>query len=128
MLAMGNFNRGRSGGGSFERRGFRDRDSRGPAQMHQAVCDNCKRDCEVPFRPTSGKPIFCSNCFESRREDGGRSRDRFQSRPQTNQFTGGITKEQFEQLNSKLDKILIMLTPKAPKKKPSEETSMLQTQ
>ncbi len=67
MGAMANFNRGnRSGGGrGFERRGFNDRGSRGPVQMHQAVCDNCRKNCEVPFRPTSGKPVFCSNCFKS---------------------------------------------------------------
>lgn len=66
---MGNFNRGsRSGGGrGFERRSFNDRDSRGPVQMHQTVCDNCKKECEVPFRPTSGKPVFCNNCFEGNR-------------------------------------------------------------
>ena len=70
---MGSFNRGRQGGGrGFERRGFNDRGSRGPAQMHQAVCDNCRKNCEVPFRPTSGKPIFCSNCFENNRGSDSR--------------------------------------------------------
>lgn len=72
---MGNFNRGsRQGGGrDFKRGGFRDRDSRGPAQMHQAVCDNCGKNCEVPFRPTIGKPIFCSSCFESNRGSDSRN-------------------------------------------------------
>lgn len=42
--------------------------------MHQAVCDNCRKSCEVPFRPTSGKPIFCSDCFQnSRGSDSRRS-------------------------------------------------------
>ena len=36
----------------------------GKSSMHQAICDNCGKECEVPFKPTSGKPIFCSNCFE----------------------------------------------------------------
>ncbi len=49
-----------------------DRFSRGPVEMHRAVCDNCGKDCEVPFRPTQGKPIFCSNCFEK----NGPSNDR----------------------------------------------------
>lgn len=64
---MGNFNRGRSGGGGFGRRGFHDRGSRGPVQMHSAVCDNCRQNCEVPFRPTNGKPVYCSNCFDRNR-------------------------------------------------------------
>ncbi len=74
MNAMGNFNRGsRSGGGrGFERRGFSDRGSRGPVEMHQAVCDNCRKNCEVPFRPTSGKPIFCSDCFQNNRGSDSR--------------------------------------------------------
>lgn len=81
---MGNFNRSRSGEGrGFERRGFsskggpstgwNDRGRRGPAEMHQAVCDNCRKNCEVPFRPTSGKPVFCSSCFEGSK---GSSNDR----------------------------------------------------
>lgn len=57
------FSRGGSGGG-FKKRDFNDRGSRGPAEMHQAVCDKCGKDCQVPFRPTQGKPVFCSNCFE----------------------------------------------------------------
>lgn len=79
---MGNFNRGdrggRPGGGrGFERRGFNDRGSRGPVEMHQAVCDNCRKTCEVPFRPTSGKPIFCSDCFQNNRgSDSRRSEGR----------------------------------------------------
>lgn len=62
------FNRGRGGGGrDFNRPRFNDRGSRGPVEMHKAICDKCHQNCEVPFRPTSGKPIFCSNCFEQNR-------------------------------------------------------------
>lgn len=78
---MGNFNRGGSRGGKRfgDRGGFgggkrfgggRDRGGDRPT-MHQAVCDECGNDCEVPFRPTGDKPIYCSNCFK----DKGGSRD-----------------------------------------------------
>lgn len=40
-------------------------------QMHQAVCDKCGQTCEVPFKPTSGKPVLCSNCFGLQRDRGG---------------------------------------------------------
>lgn len=64
------FNRSRNGGsdrGGFRPR-FNDRGSnRGPVEMHKAICDNCGKECEVPFRPTSGKPVYCSNCFENQR-------------------------------------------------------------
>lgn len=74
------FNRDRNSrpGGGFRPR-FNDRGaSRGPVTMHQAICDNCGKNCEVPFRPTSGKPIFCSNCFENKR---GSERPQFENRP-----------------------------------------------
>jgi CxxC-x17-CxxC domain-containing protein len=32
--------------------------------MFDAVCDDCGKDCKVPFKPTGGKPIYCSRCFE----------------------------------------------------------------
>lgn len=87
---MGNYNRdrgGRPGGGrDFERRGFSGRGSSGPAQMFQATCDKCRMNCEVPFRPTNGRPIFCSNCFESNRGSderrpsfGGEDRQMFEA-------------------------------------------------
>ena len=84
------FNRSRNGGsdrgGGFrqgDRAGgrprFNDRGDRGPVEMHKAICDNCRRECEVPFRPTQGKPIFCSNCFENQR--GGSDSRRFEDSP-----------------------------------------------
>ena len=51
----------------FERRGrFDNRGSsfdRGPREMHKAVCSECGKECEVPFQPTEGKPVFCRECF-----------------------------------------------------------------
>ena len=38
---------------------------RGPAIMHQAVCDQCAKSCEDPFKPTGVKPVHCSQCFSS---------------------------------------------------------------
>ena len=54
-----------SGGG----RGFggRDRFDRGPREMHKAVCAECKQECEVPFKPTEGKPVLCMNCYRNKK-------------------------------------------------------------
>ena len=49
-----------SGGGGGG--GYRDR---GPREMFSATCSNCGREAQVPFRPTSGKPVYCSDCFRS---------------------------------------------------------------
>jgi len=72
---MGTFDKGgRKGGGGFGRKkSFGGRDSGGfrttRPQMHNATCSKCGNDCEVPFRPTGSKPVFCSNCFD--KNNGG---------------------------------------------------------
>ena len=52
------------GGGGYGR-------DRGPREMFTATCSSCGKDAQVPFRPTSGKPVYCSDCFRSQR--GGSS-------------------------------------------------------
>jgi len=42
---------------------------RGPREMHKAVCDKCKQECEVPFKPTEGKPVHCKECYAEIRDD-----------------------------------------------------------
>lgn len=32
-------------------------------EMHKAVCSKCGKNCEVPFKPTEGKPVYCKDCF-----------------------------------------------------------------
>ncbi len=39
----------------------------GPREMHKATCDECKKECEVPFKPTEGRPVYCKECFEKKR-------------------------------------------------------------
>jgi CxxC-x17-CxxC domain-containing protein len=48
--------------------------SSGPREMHAAVCSNCGKQTEVPFAPTSGKPVYCRECFQDRRDSSPRSR------------------------------------------------------
>jgi CxxC-x17-CxxC domain-containing protein len=40
---------------------------RADREMFPAVCDECGKETQVPFQPTSGKPVYCSDCFERRR-------------------------------------------------------------
>ncbi|MDP2750508.1 MAG: hypothetical protein Q8O89_06780 [Nanoarchaeota archaeon] len=60
--------------------------------MHRVICDKCGTSCEVPFKPTSGKPIFCSDCFRKSEKAESRKDDSL--------------KEDIDQINIKLDKIL----------------------
>jgi len=41
--------------------------SRGPREMFDVVCSSCGKEAQVPFRPTSGKPVYCNDCFAARR-------------------------------------------------------------
>src|SRR5262252_8975478 len=44
------------------------RTSAGPArEMFKAVCADCGTETMVPFAPTSGRPVYCRNCFQSHR-------------------------------------------------------------
>jgi CxxC-x17-CxxC domain-containing protein len=36
-------------------------------EMFTATCDGCGGEARVPFRPTGSKPVYCSNCFSTRR-------------------------------------------------------------
>ena len=50
----------RSGGGYG---GGYDSGYRQQRQMHDAVCARCGKDCQVPFQPTNGRPVYCSDCY-----------------------------------------------------------------
>lgn len=106
---------GRDRGGRDNRPSFR---NDAPREMFKTTCSNCGKECEVPFKPTMGKPVYCSDCFEtmggrSDRPDrsGRRERPSF-DRHQTPAPRVDNTK-QFEELNRKLDKIIELLSPKA---------------
>lgn len=124
------------------RRGFGG--ARGPKEMFHAICGKCGRDCEIPFEPRDGRPVFCNDCFEKKDEGfspsrsfddrrGGRFDDRRdrpdrafrrQERPEFNRdsrddidssFHKPSRDEHFAKLQeiaSKLDKIIDLLTPK----------------
>jgi CxxC-x17-CxxC domain-containing protein len=39
----------------------------GPREMHKATCSECGQECEVPFKPTEGKPVFCKECYKKKK-------------------------------------------------------------
>ncbi|MBI5414947.1 hypothetical protein HZA38_05555 [Candidatus Peregrinibacteria bacterium] len=85
---------GRDRGDRADRGGDRGRSDFGEKRMYKVVCAECGDDCEVPFRPTGEKPVYCSKCFG--KDDGG-------FKPKK---SGGDYAQEFERLNSKLDKII----------------------
>lgn len=73
----------KSSSGSAEKRSFdrpfqqsahmRNRDDRSydgnfrERVLHKAVCAECQKECEVPFRPTGDRPVYCKECFSKRK-------------------------------------------------------------
>lgn len=92
------------GGERRERFGFDDK------QMHSAVCDKCGKECQVPFRPTAGKPVFCDNCF------GKGGNDNFSKGGHDSKDSSEVM-QQIKMLNTKMDQLIKILTPKAPVEK-----------
>ncbi len=97
--------RDRNTGGSFrdDSRGRRD-SSREPKrysrnrrdfEMTKVICSACGKECEVPFKPTSNKPIFCDKCY-AKRDKGN-----FDNTSTNKDFS-----KDFEIINKKLDKII----------------------
>lgn len=131
---MGNFNRGygdssgQRGGrrdfrGGGAGRGFGRGPGRGPGRdddrpMYQVTCAECGNACDVPFRPTGNKPVYCRDCFDKINGDAPRSDRRGPARHSTRHNDEGVggksamhIDQQFAQINDKLDKILRRLTP-----------------
>ena len=97
---MGNFERGGNRGGGFRggdrggrpdfKKSFGGGRDRGEVTMHKTTCSEGGKSCEVPFRPTGEKPVYCNDCFSSKREGG----DREERRPR-NDFTERSPRREF---------------------------------
>ena len=59
----GGYGRNSGGGGGY---------NSAPRQLYPAVCSECGRETEVPFNPTPGKPVYCRECFQSRKTSAPR--------------------------------------------------------
>ncbi len=131
-----NFSGGFGSGNNFRKPRFGAGGRSDSTEMFDAVCSNCGKDCQVPFRPTGNKPVLCKSCFQKERgQDEGntfRSNNRDQRPPRysTDRREGPSSygpefqkpagsnqyKKDFEALNAKLDKILSLLNQQKPSK------------
>ncbi len=137
---MGDFQRGGSRGGGFRGGNGGGRPSfggnrggdRGPVTMHKAVCDECHNSCEVPFRPSGDKPIYCNDCFGSKRgnDDRGPRKDFGGDRAPRRDFdkpaqsfskptpapVSDDTRKQLSEMNTKLDRLINAIEKLSPSK------------
>lgn len=134
------FNRGPGGKPSFNSRPGFNRGGDERREMFKAVCAECGKPCEVPFRPSGDRPVYCKDCFaamgpQDRGDVRGPSnfqnrapapRQNFTPRPSFAPVQGSgedkrldDIKIQLTSVNSKLDRIITLLgvpthaTPKA---------------
>jgi CxxC-x17-CxxC domain-containing protein len=144
--------RGHRGSGNRERN---ERGGDGPGVMFTATCSECGNKCEVPFKPSGDKPVYCSTCFGAKKNanesrgsinskdrsdkglrDGGadyQKKPRDQRSPRHDPSRGrndeGIAelKRQITGLEVKLNKILDLINPPMPAKKAvvTEEVKIL---
>ena len=58
------------------------RQDNGPGEriFTQVICADCKKECEVPFKPSADRPVYCKDCF-SKRKDTSSFRERYDNRP-----------------------------------------------
>jgi len=49
-------------------RGTRSENGGGAFQKFDAICSNCGKKCQVPFRPDGEKPVYCKDCFGAPRD------------------------------------------------------------
>jgi CxxC-x17-CxxC domain-containing protein len=82
---------GRSSSRGSDRSFNRNSGSRQNVEMTKVTCSTCKAECEVPFKPTSSKPVYCNDCFMKKGSQGK------------------VSKEDLDTINGKLKKIIKLL-------------------
>lgn len=53
---------------TMERKSFGGPRNFGPREMTKTVCSDCGKECEVPFKPTEGRPVYCRDCLPKHRK------------------------------------------------------------
>lgn len=121
---------GGHGGAKFGGHSHKERSS----ELFPTTCSECGKSCEVPFRPSSDKPVYCSNCFgkrsdDNRNERGGQgrnertdysksSRDQRPLRHDKPQIQADADlidiKRQLATIESRLNRILDLINPAMP--------------
>lgn len=116
-------------------------------EMFSATCSTCHKSCDVPFRPSSDKPVYCSACFGQRTSENSRDgrdrgdsfdKGRHESRSERADFTKptldkslssrefGELKRQLITIEARLNRILDIINPPLPAKKAVVESAVVE--
>ena len=83
-------------------------------RMFDAVCSNCGKPCQVPFRPDGTKPVYCKDCFDAPRSAHPSLKRNSSTGPERARPAGGeksiadLTR-QIAAMNAKIDTMLKIL-------------------
>ncbi len=103
---------------NFDRGGDRGGFSSGRPELFPATCSSCGKGCELPFRPSGDRPVFCRDCFDKKDDARGHSSFQRTERPREfrtatreggNNQSNDEVKKQLANLEYKMDRILKML-------------------
>lgn len=62
--------------------GFRER------TYTRVICADCNKECEIPFKPSGDRPVYCKECFSKRKRDNRFNENR-DNRPEGRDFSRG---------------------------------------
>ena len=60
--------------------GFRERN------FTKVTCSDCNKECEVPFKPSGDRPVYCKECFAKRKEDRPQHKENYDNKPREQIF------------------------------------------
>jgi len=101
-----------------------------PADLFQATCSTCHKDCMLPFRPNTDKPVYCSDCFSKKNSDSSDGRaGKFQrpertvrpDRPSTQDLELKAIRAQLKVVEDRLNRVLDIISPPTPPKKAADK-------
>jgi len=116
----------RSGGNKFG--GSKPAGGGRPADLFQAECSTCQKDCMLPFRPNTEKPVYCSDCFAKKNDNDRKGagkpprseRSPRHDRPAAPNLELKAVKMQLKTIEDRLNRILDIINPPMPPVKSSK--------
>ncbi|MBU1913201.1 MAG: hypothetical protein KKB22_06705 [Candidatus Omnitrophica bacterium] len=51
----------------------------------RVVCSDCNKECEVPFKPSADRPVYCKECF-AKRKDRAQHKENYDNKPREQVF------------------------------------------
>jgi len=65
-------------------RGDRDNNFR-ERSFTRVICSDCNKECEVPFKPSGDRPVYCKECF-AKRKDRPQHKESYDNKPREQVF------------------------------------------